>query len=384
MSAPVIRHPGDLRWETRLLAVITTTLVVLGITSSYAASSLLANSGRFGGNLAFKQFVAAIVGGVALLVASRIDYHVWRRLAWPLLFGTVGLLLLPLLPFTYDIAPVINGARRWIRLGPVTLQPSEVARVTLVVWCAMLAAKKGAQVRDFKKGVVPFLLIIGLVSGLILLEPNLSMAALVGVLGLIVVFAAGARIGHLILLAIALTPILANQLQVDYRLQRILAFRGGGGPEGTQLHQSLVGFGAGGIFGVGFGEGQQKLGFLPYAYVDFLFSVIGEEWGLLGVLVVVMLFATFCWMGLRIARTAPDPFGQFLAVGLTTAVGVAAILHMSVTLGLMPSTGVLLPFMSAGGSGLVVSMGATGILINVGRQRGRPAPVERPRTRDDD
>ncbi len=384
MSAPAIRHPGDLRWETRLLAVVTTTLVVLGITSSYAASSLLANSGRFGGNLAFKQFIAAIVGGVVLLIAARVDYHVWRRLAWPLLLGTLGLLLLPLLPFTHDIAPVINGARRWIRFGPVTLQPSEVARVTLVVWCAMLAAKKGAQVRDFKKGVVPFLLIIGMVAGLILLEPNLSMAALVGVLGLIVVFTAGARIGHLILLAIAMTPILANQLQVDYRLQRILAFRSGGGPESTQLHQSLVGFGAGGIFGVGFGEGQQKLGFLPYAYVDFLFSVIGEEWGLLGVLVVIMLFAMFCWMGFRIARTAPDPFGQFLAVGLTTAVGVAAILHMSVTLGLMPSTGVLLPFMSAGGSGLVVSLGATGILINIGRQRGRPARAERSPEREND
>lgn len=373
---PVVRHPGEYRWETRLLAVVTATMVVFGLVSSYAASSIVAG-GETGADLALKQLIGALIGGVLLIALARIDYRLWRTMAWPLLLISLGMLLVLFLPLPGSIVPTLNGARRWIDLGPATFQPSEVARITLVIWCAMLAAKKGSQVRDLKKGVLPFLLIIGITSGLILLEPNMSMAVLVGLVGMIVVFAAGARIGHIILLIVAVAPIAAHQFNVEYRLKRIVAFMNPSdvtSAAGDQLHQSLIGFGTGGIFGVGFGEGQQKLGFLAYAYSDFILSVIGEEWGLIGVLVVVMLFGVFCWLGFRIARTATDPFGQFLAVGLTAAIGVAAIIHMVVTLGLMPTTGVSLPFMSAGGSGLVVSMAATGILINIGRQRGRPAP----------
>jgi cell division protein FtsW len=374
------RQPGELRWETRLLAVITATLTVFGIATTYGASSLTLTRAQdvVGADFALKQLSGAVVGGVFLLIAARMDYRRWRLLAWPLLVATVVLLLIPLMPFTYGIAPRINGARRWVHLGLLNLQPSELARVAIVIWCAMLAAKKGEQVRQFKNGVMPFLLVLGLVSLLILLQPNMSMAVLVGLLGSLVLFTAGARIGHFILLGLAVVPLALFQLQTrGYRWARVRDFLEAGNGRGdtmSQIHQSLVGIGSGGILGTGFGQGQQKLGYLPYAYSDFLFSTIGEEWGFIGVVFLVLLFALFCWVGLRIARTAEDPFGQYLATGLTAAVGVTAFLHMAVSLGLMPTTGLTLPFMSYGRSSLVISLIGTGILINVGRARGKPAP----------
>jgi cell division protein FtsW len=332
-------------------------------------------------DFAVRQLSGALLGGVLLLLASRQDYYRWQKLAWPLLLVTLVLLLIPVLPFTTDIAPKVNGARRWIEFGPVGFQPSELARMAVVVWCAMLAAKKGKQIREFKKGMLPFIVVLGLVSFLILLQPNLSMATLVALLGGLVLFASGAKIGHFFLLSGAAVILVFHQIRdAQYRLARLVTFLNPGDETteaGFQIHQSLVGIGSGGIFGTGFGQGQQKLGYLPYAYSDFLFSTIGEEWGFLGVLVVVSLFALFCWLGFRIARTAADPFGQYLAVGLTAAIGLTAFMHMAVSLGLMPTTGLTLPFMSYGRSSQVISLLATGILINIGRSRGRPRAARR-------
>jgi cell division protein FtsW len=294
----------------------------------------------------------------------------------------VALLLVPLLPFTHAISPTINGARRWVDAGPINFQPSELARLAVVIWCAMLASKKGEQVREFKKGVLPFMVILGLVAALIGLEPNLSMATLVALLGGIVLFASGAKIGHFLILgAVAVILVFHRIADAQYRLARVHTFLnpGQGNLEGGfQIHQSLVGIGSGRFLGVGFGQGQQKLGYLPYAYSDFLFSTIGEEWGFFGVLLVVALFALFCWLGFRIARTAADPFGQYLAVGLTATVGLTAFMHMAVSLGLMPTTGLTLPFMSYGRSSQVISLAGTGILISIGRLRWRPAAAVTP------
>lgn len=387
MTAAAIQHPGELRWETRLLAVVTATMVVFGMAAAYGAATITESSGGLGGLL--RHAMGAALGGLALVVFSQVDYRLWRRLAWPILIGTVLLLLVPLLPFTHGIAPQHYGARRWIYLGPVNFQPSEIARLAVVIWCAMLAAKKGALVRKFKKGVLPFLVVIGLVSFLVLLQPNLSMATLIAMLGCLVLFTAGAKIGHFLLLAFAGILLVFHQInEAAYRMARVLTFlKGdeapGGADASLQINESLVGIGAGGIFGVGFGEGQQKL-HLPFASSDFLFSAIGEEWGFVGVLLVVLLFTLFCWIGFRIARTTTDPFGQYLAVGLTAAVGVTALLHMAVSLELMPTTGITLPFMSAGRTSLVISLAGTGILINVGRQRGRPARAMGPKSLRDD
>jgi cell division protein FtsW len=378
-----------MRWETRILGTVTALLLGFGIAATYGAASLVTVRGQnVGLDFAMRQLSGALLGGVLLLLASRQDYYRWRLLAWPLLLVTLVLLLIPVLPFTTGIAPTVNGARRWVELGPLSLQPSELARVSVVVWCAMLAAKKGQQVRDFKKGMLPFILVLGLVSFLILLQPNLSMATLVGLLGGLVLFASGAKIGHFVILSCVAALLVFQQIQdAQYRLARLLTFLnpGDGTTEaGFQIHQSLVGIGSGGVLGTGFGQGQQKLGYLPYAYSDFLFSTIGEEWGFLGVLVVVSLFATFCWLGFRIARTAADPFGQYLAVGLTSAIGLTAFMHMAVSLGLMPTTGLTLPFMSYGRSSQIISLLATGILINIGRSRGRPRAAARRREREEE
>jgi len=372
-----VRHPGEMRWETRLLAMVTAWLVVFGIAATYGAASLVTLQGQNAGlGFALRQLSGAAIGGCLMLVASRVDYYRWRQLSWPLLLVTVGFLLIPLLPFTLAIAPPVNGARRWVDIGPINFQPSELARLVVVIWCAMLASKKGQQVREFKKGVLPFILILGLVSVMILLEPNLSMATLVALLGGLVLFTSGAKIGHFVLLAGMGMILVFHQIRdAQYRLARLVTFMNPGDATtdaGFQMHQSLMGIGSGQLFGVGFGEGQQKLGYLPYAYSDFLFSTIGEEWGFLGVIVVVSLFSLFCWLGFRIARTATDPFGQYLAVGLTATIGLTAFMHMAVSLGLMPTTGLTLPFMSYGRSSQVISLLGAGILINVGRLRGSP------------
>ena len=375
MSLRPVRHPGELRWETRLLAMVTAGLVVFGIAATFGAASLVTLQGQNAGwGFALRQLSGAAIGGCLMLVASRVDYYRWRQLSWPLLLVTVASLLIPLLPFTLAIAPPVNGARRWVDIGPINFQPSELARLVVVIWCAMLASKKGEQVREFKKGVLPFILILGLVSVLILLEPNLSMATLVALLGGLVLFTSGAKIGHFVLLAgIGMILVFHQIRDAQYRLARLVTFMNPGDATtdaGFQMHQSLMGIGSGQLFGVGFGEGQQKLGYLPYAYSDFLFSTIGEEWGFFGVIVVVSLFSLFCWLGFRIARTATDPFGQYLAVGLTATIGLTAFMHMAVSLGLMPTTGLTLPFMSYGRSSQVISLLGTGILINIGRLRG--------------
>lgn len=369
-----VRHPGELRWETRLLAVVTATLTAFGIAMIYGSSSLVRTRGGgvVGGSFALNQFIGALSGGILMVIIARMDYRRLRPLAWPLLLGTIGLLIIPVLPFTHGIAPSLNGARRWIQLPLFSFQPSELARLVVIIWCAMLATKKGEQVREFKKGLMPFLVILGVVSLLILLQPNMSMAVLVALLGGIVLFSSGAKIGHFLLLG--LTAVVGGLQLIQlagYRADRLDKFLNGA--DGTsQIYQSLVGFGSGQFFGVGFGEGQQKFGYLAYSYSDFIFSAVGEEWGFLGVLLIVALFGLFCWLGFRIARTAEDSFGQYLATGLTAAVGVTAVMHMAVTLSLMPTTGLTLPFISAGRSSLIVSLVGTGILLSIGRMRGKP------------
>ncbi len=326
---------------------------------------------------ALRQLLGVALGLMVLLIVARLDYRYWRPLAWPVLAVATLLLVVPVLPVAAPIAPEINGARRWIQVGGLSLQPSELAKFAVVLWVAMLAAKKGELVREFKLGLLPVLVILVPVTGLIVLEPDLSTGAVVLLLAGTVLFAAGARIGHFLVLAVLAIPIVWHEIaSVQYRLARMVNFLSAGGDAAEanwQISQSLTGIGAGRLVGVGYGEGLQKLGYLQYAYSDFIFSTIGEEWGFLGVLVIVGLFGLFVALGFRIARRAPDMFGLLVGVGLTTMIGLAAALHIGVTLAVVPTTGISLPFISYGRSSLLVSFLATGVIMSVARSRERSA-----------
>jgi cell division protein FtsW len=360
-------------WEARLMLIITAVLVVFGLVSVYAASSALLNRGRpIGMSLALDQAIGAAVGFLLLIVVWRLDLERLQRLAWPLMLITLAMLVILLLPFTHAIAPRINGSRRWIRLG-VSFQISEFAKLVVVIWTAALCAKKAKELRRLSKGLLPVLVVVGPMAMLVLAEPDLSTAVVLVFLAMIVLFAAGARIGHFILLGVVAIPIVFDRIQhVQYRLLRMTAFLDPGADRlssGYQINQSLIGLGSGKLLGVGFGQGQQKLGFLPYPYSDFIFATIGEEWGFLGVVFLVLLYSAWLYLALRLARSAANPFLQYLGVGLASLVGVDAFLHMGVGLALVPTTGLVLPFISYGRSSLIVALVATGLLLNLGTKR---------------
>lgn len=356
----------DALWERRLLLLVTAVLVVFGIAA-------VAGAAEVGPQFAVRQAVGGLVGAVALVAAALAPPDLWRRLAWPILAVVAVLLITVLLPFTQAIAPQINGARRWLTLGIVTVQPGELTKFAIVGWTAMLAAKKGPRVREMRRGLMPFLVVLVPVFILLALQPHLSMAVLVAMLAAIVLFIAGARLGHFLLLGgVGGLAVYGQITSVPYRLARIVTFLNPGdvpADASAQIRESLIGFGAGRVLGVGLGEGQQKLGYLPYSYSDFIFSSIGEEWGFLGATLLVLLFALYGWVGFRIARTAADPFGRYLAGGFTAMIVLTALLHMAVNLALLPTTGLTLPFISYGRSSLIVALAATGVILSVARAR---------------
>ena len=304
-----------------------------------------------------------------LIPCARMDYGRWKRWSWPLLWVSVVALLVLILPGTEAIAPLIRGSRRSLQIG-VSGQPSEFAKIAFVVWTAAMAVKKAPQFQSLTKGLAPFFVVWALVLIPIALQPDLSTAVLIGLLGVMIIFAAGVRISHFLFLGLLIVPFLQEQLAVGFRADRIEAFLNPAiDPSGAgfQVRQSLVALGSGGLTGVGIGQGRQKFGFLPDAHNDFIFAMIGEEWGLLGVVFVVALYLGIVLVGFRIARRAPDLFGQLLALGFTNLIALQAVLHMSVGLGLVPPTGLALPLVSWGRSNLVVTLAAIGIVISVAR-----------------
>lgn len=383
MSAPRVRHPGEYRWETRLLAVVTLTLVAVGVAMCYAAGSY--RDDWF--NDARQQLSGAVVGGLLFLVVASLDYRLLRRWARPMFYATLaGLVVIALVAIAWSgpeapeavsaLVPYRYGARRWLQLGPMRLQISEIARLTLPVLLAAMVADLGARLRRFRDGFVPVMVPVVAVAALVVVQPNLSMAILLTVTGVAVVFVAGARISHLALFAApAVAGVAALLVFSAERLDRLAAFFGPATECSVdeQVCDSLIGLGNGGIFGVGFGQGTQKLGHLSFGHSDFILSVVGEEWGFAGVVFLVVCFSLFCWMGFRIARTARDPFGTALAGGLTAMVGTAAFMHAAVVLKLMPATGLTLPFISVGRVSLVIQLVVAGVLVSIGRCRGKPA-----------
>jgi cell division protein FtsW len=365
-------------WEARALVGLTFVAFCFGLIEMYSASAFMARAaGHPGHYFAVKQLVAAALGVVAAAVLSRIDYRRFRLWAWPMLVGVSVLLVVVLIPGTEAIAPRINGARRWINLG-MSFQPSELAKIAVMLWTAALAVKKADRLHSLRKGLVPFLVVWLPVALLVLLEPNMSAALLIVLLASLVLFAGGARIGHFIFFGMMAVPVVWHQItHAGYRMQRIAAFLDPtGDTDGVsyQIYQSLIAIGSGGLRGVGIGASRQKYGFLPEPHNDFLFAMIAEEWGLLGIVLVVALFSAFLWVGYRIAARAPDRFGYLVAIGMTNMIAVSAFMHMGVAMSLLPTTGVALPFMSYGGSALLGYFAAVGILLSVARA-SRGAPV---------
>lgn len=357
-------------WEPLAMVLLTLLLLSFGLVTLYSASSVLALRQNLPDTyFVLRQAAGAGVGLVALAVCAWMPYRVWARFAWPLLWVSVALLVLIILPGTEAIAPRINGARRWLNVG-VTLQPSEFAKIAMIVWTAAFAVKKQHQFKSLTMGLLPFFLMWSLILVPVALEPDLSTAVLLGLLGLLVVFAAGARIAHFMFLGLLVVPVIQRQLMVGFRADRMASFLNpAADPAGAgfQVRQSLVALGSGGLTGVGFGEGRQKFGFLPEAHNDFIFAMVGEEWGLLGVVFLVVLYLSIILIGFRIASRASDLFGELLAVGVTNLIAIQAVLHMAVGLSLVPATGLALPLVSYGRSNLLVTMAAMGILISVAR-----------------
>ena len=362
-------------WEGGVLLTATLLLVSFGLVTLYSASVVMAQrQGLPDWHYVVRQAGGALAGLGVLWVCARMPYRTWRFAAWPLVLVVAALLVVVILPVTTALAPEINGARRWLVMGGVTVQPSELAKLAIVVWTASFAVRKADRLNSLTRGLLPCLLVGGLLVAPIVAEPNLSAACLVALLGGIVLFAAGGRIGHFVFLALLALPFLSAQFAVSFRTRRIATFlEPGSDPSGAgfQVHQSLVAIGSGGLTGAGFGEGRQKFGFLPEAHNDFIFAMVGEEWGLLGVVFLMTLYAVIVVVGVRVARSAPDEFGQLLALGLTGIVGVQALLHMAVGLGLAPVTGLALPLVSYGRSNQVVTLAAIGILMAVVRAADR-------------
>lgn len=367
-----IRYRWYMGTEARILIFITGCLLAFGLAAVYSASAIVAiRAGMDSYSFFLRQTGGVVLGLVILAVFAKFDAEILSKWAWPLMIGAIVLLIVVILPFTESIAPRRFGSRRFL-LG-ASLQPSELGKLAVIVWTSMLVVKKGDALRGLTRGLLPFLIIVGLLDVLVALEPDLSVAMMYTLIMGIILFAGGVRIGHFVVLGVIAIPLLWDQVQrLNYALLRMTAFFDPGSAPAQasyQLKQSLIAVGSGQAFGVGYGRGRQQLGFLPLGYDDFIAGTIGEEWGFLGLSAIIVAFAAFGFFGFRIARQARSPFLQLTAVGITSTIILTAYLHIGVAVGLLPTTGLTLPFISYGRSNLVLSLLMTGILVNIGSTR---------------
>ncbi|MGQ0809715.1 MAG: putative lipid II flippase FtsW [Nitrospiraceae bacterium] len=361
----------------RTVLVIAIVLTLVGLVMVFSASAVLAGNRFHDPGFFLKRQVAWLLFGFFLLhVMSRIDYTIWRPLAVPMLGLTAVLLILVLIP-SFGVST--KGARRWLRLGPIAMQPAEIAKLVSVLYLAAYLTKKSERVTEFTAGFLPPLVVVGVFSGLVLLEPDLGTVVVMGTVMVGLLFLAGARVAHLAGLAFCAVPaVLVLALGSSYRRQRLLTFLApwkDPSDSGFQVTQSFLAFGSGGPFGVGLGEGKQKLFFLPEAHTDFVLALVGEELGLLGTAAIMLLFGILVFKGFQIAGRARMPFGRHLAMGITLLIGVQALVNAGVVTGLLPTKGLTLPFVSYGGSSLIVTLLGVGILLSISRDRqgGRPS-----------
>ncbi|MFE8601377.1 putative lipid II flippase FtsW [Archangium violaceum] len=366
MKAPAAPSSAPVRFDPLLLCAVLS-LVSLGLVMVYSASAVMAQD-KLGDSLYFlnRQLVAAGMGVVAMAVGMKVGWRRLARLAYPLLLVTLVLMVLVLIP---GIGTTAGGARRWIRFPGFGLQPAEVAKVAWVVYLSYSLAKKREKVASFSVGFLPHLMLCGLLVGLCMLQPDFGSSVLLVFLLFALLFAAGTKLSYLVgSVLLALPLAYAAIASSPYRMKRVLAFLDPWAHRhdiGYQVAESLMSIGSGGLTGLGLGDGRQKLFFLPEAHTDFIFAIIGEELGLVGVVLLVSLYGIVIWRGIRVSLAAPEAFGTYLGLGLTSIIAFQATVNMCVAMGLLPTKGLTLPFVSYGGTSLVVLMGAAGVLLSL-------------------
>jgi cell division protein FtsW len=362
-----------------ILLISVLLLLGIGLVAVYSASSILAEA-RFGDHYFYlkRQAVYCLFGILLMIAAKNINYLVYRKLVYVFLGLSLILLVLLLIP---GLGFKVGGAQRWFRLGFISLQPSEAAKLSLAIFMAYSMSKNFDQMRTFLNGLLPHLLVGSIFVALILLQPDLGTAVIIGMWMLILLFVGGVHLGQLFLLLGLTTPIVFYLIsQSAYRLNRWWAFLNPWeDPQGFgfQIIHSFLAFGSGGLFGVGLGNSKQKLFYLPEPHTDFVAAIIAEEAGFIGISVLIILFALIVIRGIKISLKAPELFGTYLALAISCMLAVQVIVNMGVVMALLPTKGLTLPFVSYGGSSLVVSLLAMGILMNISRKAlgGTPASV---------
>ena len=353
--------------DSMYVLLICLVLVGLGLVMVYSSSSVLANV-SFGDSGFFlkKQSIRVFIGLVLMFAFSRLPLHWWARFSRPIM-------LVALLSLLLVLAWGHGAAQRWLSIpawGGLVFQPAEFAKLALVLYLADVLVRKRDELHDFGRGFIPRLLVVGFALLLIVLQPDLGTAIALGLIALIMLWVGGMRLPHLAGAGVlALLVIGLSLLHSKYQMRRLVSFidPASDPPGSYQLSQSLYGLGNGGFFGVGLGNSMQKEQYLPEPHTDFVFSVIGEEMGLVGTLAVLGLFAAFAFYGLRIGARAGDTYGFLVAVGITAMISTYALLNIGVVIGVLPTTGLPLPFVSYGGSSLMVNMAGVGILLGVAR-----------------
>jgi len=377
-GSALVRDRWRMSIEARALVILTAALLSFGLATLYSASAYFAVSKDLPSwYYLWKQLTGVLVGIVGFAVLAKLDAEHFRDWAWWIMGGCILALAITVTPgMPRAIAPVIGGSRRFLLGG--SIQPSEFAKLGLVVWTAMLIVKKGGEdgLRRLSKGLLPFLIILGVLCVLVALQPDLSVAFFFVLVMGAMLFSAGARIGHFVLLGLLAIPVAWSEInRLEYVMRRLTGFASGAAESTAavnhQLQQSLIAVGSGGFWGVGFGQGRQQFGFLPLPYNDFIGGNIGEEWGFLGMAGLILAYTAWCWLGFRIAKLARTPFQQLVAIGLTVTMVITAFLHLGVVIGLLPTTGLTLPFISYGRSNIVLSCLMTGILVNIGSTKER-------------
>ena len=354
----------------KTLPVIVGLLLMMGLVTLFSATYYNAQDGGDALSEVKKQLFGMAIGFVAMLFTSRIPFWFWgrHRVALAGLGLSAMLLVLVIIP---GVGVYVNGSRRWLRLGPLSFQPSEFAKYALVLFVSLALAARGKRVQKFFSGIVPVLAAPGIAFLFIREQPNLSTAGSILIVSVILVMLAGARWRHLALLGAGGAAVGAYYAwSAPYRRARLLSFTdpfAKMSDEGYQLAQSLIAFGSGGLFGMGLGAGRKKYAYLPYPESDFIFAIVGEDFGLLGCLAVIGMFLAFLFAGMRVALTCPDRFGCLLAAGITSMITVQAFINMGVVIGILPTTGLPLPFFSAGGTSLSITMAAVGVLLSISR-----------------